>query len=74
MWQEHVWTLASALLPTISAFFAYLKAKQVGHKADNITINVNGRLSQVLERNQQLASELSKRGIELPPPIIHEES
>jgi hypothetical protein len=70
---NHLWSIGPGVLSALAGLFAWLKAREVSRKADTIIINVNGRMTQVLDRNHQLATELTKHGLELPPPIIKED-
>jgi len=68
---SHVYTVVAGLLPTITALFAYLKAREASKKSDIIIVQTNGTVTRLLHRNAQLASELSSNDISIPPPIVN---
>lgn len=68
MWTQ-VWPYISAVLPTVTAFLALLKTRSVDGKTDKLIIQTNGNINRLMDRNHQLAAELSKHGIPIPPEI-----
>lgn len=60
-------SLLTAVLPTITGFFAYLKAREASKKSDTIIVQTNGTLTVLHRRNIQLAAELSKNDVPIPP-------
>lgn len=79
----HIWTILSGLAPTLAALFGFLKAQAAAReardearaaslKADKIIIQTNGTLSIMFARNVQLAAELDKHDIPIPPPNVGE--
>jgi hypothetical protein len=46
-----------------------MEAKSSSKKSDMIILQTNGTLSRLHARNQQLAAELSKYNVPIPPPI-----
>ena len=64
----HIWGILSTVLPTATALFAWLEAKASNKKNDIIIVQTNGNLARLYKRNEQLASELSKYNVPIPPP------
>lgn len=65
----HFWAIIPAIFPTTVALFGWLEAKASSRKADTVIIQTNGTLSRLHARNQQLAAELSKYNVPIPPPL-----
>jgi enterochelin esterase-like enzyme len=63
---ENIYTLAAIGL---SGVFHWLTARAQKNRSLTIMMQVNGRLSETLLRNEQLAHELSKAEIPIPPPM-----
>jgi hypothetical protein len=62
---SNLWTLLAVLG---SGFFHWLVARAQSRKLLTIKFLVNGRLSETLLRCEQLAHELTKNNIPIPPP------
>jgi 4'-phosphopantetheinyl transferase EntD len=65
----HFWAVFPAMFPTIAAVLSYLQAKASSRKVDTVIIQTNGALTRLHIRNQQLAAELNKYNVPIPPPI-----
>jgi len=63
---ENIYTLAVCVLTGV---FHWLTARANKSRSLTIMMQVNGRLSETLLRNEQLAHELSKAEIPIPPPM-----
>lgn len=61
----------AVLLSLITALLGLLnqrRARVIAEKVQSISIQVNGHLSALLERQDQLLGTLQKSGIPIPPP------
>lgn len=62
----------AVLLSLVTALLGLLnqrRARVIAEKVQSISIQVNGHLSALLERQDQLLGTLQKSGIPIPPPV-----
>jgi hypothetical protein len=66
---DHIWAFIAAIPTTIGAYFAWREARATKQKTEIIQVQTNGQISRLSYRNAQLAMELSKHNIPIPPPL-----